>query len=125
MTLTDLPILFVPDIPTMVFGLLLAPLFGVTFFVGALAFFAVSGPRPYALVIFFTAAISAFVVAWSSSWWECSLPALTVMSVATVIGAGEVVVRRLWRHVGTVMFSAGVCVSDYLTLLCAVAAAAV
>src|SRR5262249_39718530 len=121
MTLTDLPIWYVPSIPVMGFGLFVVPVLCA----GLLAFLAIRfarvRPRPYLLAAFFGCVGLAGFVSCGPLWWDYSLQALVAMSLAGLSVAGEVLIRGLPRHYATAAGAVGVCCGYYFFLLSAVA----
>jgi len=125
MSLTDLPVLFVPSIPEMGVGLIIVPIVCVTLLILLARHWCRSPPRPYGLVVFFAVIAIAVIIGSAELYWEYSLHTLIAMGVVTLGLAAEVATRRLWNHWNTVAGAVVVGIGYYFFLLSAVASAAV
>jgi hypothetical protein len=125
MTLSDLPVWYVPSIPVMGFGLFIMPLLCLALLVIVAARFALVRPRPYSLIAFFGSVALAGFVSCGSLWWNYSLQTLIAMFLTGFLVVGEVLVRGLLRHYATAGTAIVVCCGYYFILLSAVCCAAV
>jgi len=125
MTLTDLPIWYVPSIPMMGVGLFLVPVICLALLTFVIVRFTCVRPRPHSLIVFFASVGTAVIVTGGSLMWDYSLHALIVMCFTGLLVVGEVLTRKLPRHFGTAASVVGICCGYYFFLLSAVSSASV
>src|SRR5438270_13528570 len=104
MTLTDIPMLFVPSgVVSMGLGLLIAPLVSLCLVLLVSWRVAVRRPRPFTGCVFVVCGVPACFLCGS---WSYSLQSLIALVLAALLLLGEVAVRRLWPTHGSTALAA-------------------
>jgi hypothetical protein len=125
MTLTDLPIWFVPSIPLLGVGLFITPILCLLLLIFIIVRFSRVRPRPYSLIIFLASVGLAVIVTGGTLMWNYSLHSLIFMCCSGVLVLAEVLARKLPRHFGSAVSALVICCGYYFFLLSAVSSASV
>ncbi|MGE3807408.1 MAG: hypothetical protein AB7K24_22310 [Gemmataceae bacterium] len=108
----------------MAVGIFVVPFLCLGLLVFLFVRFAANEPKPSMLVVFLTCA-QACIISVGPLMWDCSLSALAVASLSSLLVVLEVLYCGMRRHYASAMAAVGFCSGYYFFLLSVVASAAV